>query len=360
MTDWYIEDTARLQEQPKLTIADYVESNGILVPRRFASLEDARISGIDFLGRSEHEQDHNGVSGLLRSYRKDSIQDVSSEDQLLDYFFEEEIPYDINAYCKLLGMETNTLRDQTSFSFWEYIEGHNITIIADSAISERHHIVIDRGNFENYSVFEKGRQISSFIKELPEELLQEIPKWIEQYEKIRQLDRFDLNHCPIMEMQRSLDGNLYFLQYHRTRDFSAPTFTLDREKEKGEIEALFVRGATKGAFECEATVFYRHEDIVLSDSEDSSFGSREDVFEEIMLRRRKVQLIRRHSKLNNYFPRIVGHSTKSELFKPEVSLCVKPFDLFSVDEWRHHGEHGGTISLRIISDGEKAFVKRVA
>jgi len=69
MADYYLEDRSRLQGQPKRTIADYVEQQGILVPRRFDSLEEAQASGLPILARSEHSQDYDGVSGLLGIFR---------------------------------------------------------------------------------------------------------------------------------------------------------------------------------------------------------------------------------------------------------------------------------------------------
>ena len=68
MIDYYLEDTTRLNGQPKRTISDYVESQGVLVPRRFATLEEARRSRVKVIARSEHEQDYDGVSDLGESF----------------------------------------------------------------------------------------------------------------------------------------------------------------------------------------------------------------------------------------------------------------------------------------------------
>ena len=45
MTDFYLQNPAELNGQPKKTIGDYVEQNEILVPRRHASLDEALSSG---------------------------------------------------------------------------------------------------------------------------------------------------------------------------------------------------------------------------------------------------------------------------------------------------------------------------
>ncbi|MBS3095869.1 hypothetical protein J4480_00345 [Candidatus Woesearchaeota archaeon] len=71
--DYYIQNPERLQGQPKRTIADYVEQNGVLVPRRFDSLAEARKSKKAILLRSEHPQDYDGISGLLDSFQLSNI-----------------------------------------------------------------------------------------------------------------------------------------------------------------------------------------------------------------------------------------------------------------------------------------------
>ena len=65
MTDYYLEDRSRLNGQPKRTIGDYVESQGILVPRRFDNLVDARKSNKAVLLRSEHSQEYDGAGRHL-------------------------------------------------------------------------------------------------------------------------------------------------------------------------------------------------------------------------------------------------------------------------------------------------------
>ena len=82
--DYYEADPRRLQRTPKKTIADYVEQNGILVPRRFTSLREARASGVFTIARSEHEQDYAGVSGIFESLRLEDYANIQNEDELKD------------------------------------------------------------------------------------------------------------------------------------------------------------------------------------------------------------------------------------------------------------------------------------
>lgn len=68
MNDVYLQNPDMLMGQPKRTIGDYVEENGILVPKRFTSLEEALDSNLQFLMRTEGLFEYEGVSGLLESH----------------------------------------------------------------------------------------------------------------------------------------------------------------------------------------------------------------------------------------------------------------------------------------------------
>ena len=102
--DYYLQNPEALEGQPKKTIADYVEQNGILVPRRFDSLSEARKSHKRILLRSEHLQEYDGISGLLDSFDlssssfpvrgSQSIEEVKPE--------REELEPDDETYKKLL------------------------------------------------------------------------------------------------------------------------------------------------------------------------------------------------------------------------------------------------------------------
>ena len=123
MKDYYLEDRTRLQGQPKKTIGDYVESQGILVPRRFDNLDDARKSKKAIILRSEHPQDYNGVSGLLSSPKLSgkyhSYRGIESLEEARERLFEHEATYSslvYMQYCWLLGIDSQKFIDETSFS----------------------------------------------------------------------------------------------------------------------------------------------------------------------------------------------------------------------------------------------------
>ncbi len=71
--DYYVDNPEKLEGRPKQAIADYVEQNGFLVPRRFDSIEDARKSHKAVLFRCEYPEGYDGISGLVKSPRLSEI-----------------------------------------------------------------------------------------------------------------------------------------------------------------------------------------------------------------------------------------------------------------------------------------------
>jgi len=363
MGDYYTADLSRLNGQPKRTIANYVEQNGILVPKRFDTLAELRRFCSNGIARSEHTIEYEGASGLLDSPWLSELKDIDNEEEIL----EKELNGDytracIEFYCEYLGISIEDFREEISFSFWEYVPGFFVNVIADSAIKDRVH-VMSSGKGEVYYSLVQGEKISeNFLSRLSSEQESEIIKWARMYREINSFDHFDSNHCPVIELKKAFeDGKTYFLQYHRTRDFSPPDFVLDRQKRSDEVEAMFVRGKTqKGGIDQEVTVFYRDEDYVVSDEETASFGSKLDQFDEVMNRKRKLRLIRRDDSIKAYLARHTDdHGTRSELFKPEISAVVEPFSLFSFEEWKHFIHNGGSINVHVESDGKRCLVRRL-
>ena len=139
MSDFYTDNPAALLGKPKATIADYVERNKILVPRRFATLDDALASGVPIIARSEHPQDYDGVSGLLHSpviMPGDRIDEGQVIKKILDAY------RNIRRYCELMGFSETQFSNEVSVSFWEKLPGANISLAADSSIPGRYHIFV--------------------------------------------------------------------------------------------------------------------------------------------------------------------------------------------------------------------------
>lgn len=377
--DYYVQNPDKLEGQPKRTIADYVEKKGILVPRRFDSLAEAkRFNGEIFL-RSEHVQEYDGASGLLKSFGLSSnyfdVMGSADVEEVRHRYFEREDGITgtpaYKQYCKLLGLNEDDFRQQTSFSIWEALSGVNRTVIADSAIPGRYHVMTYQPEKENrllnYAVVENGELAQEFIMPLPEEFRNGLRSLVEVYEQVRNLDRFDPNHCPIMEFQTQ-NGKNYFLQYHRARDSSPSGFALERGLQDGETEVPFVRGATsEDGINCKVTVHYAGAATwdFDPDIEDGSYDFHHSrVFPELRARERKVQMTdckRLDWELMKF---VVNHLQRSKMFKPQVSIIHDIEDVMNgenPDDFYKRSEEGRNayVDLHIVSDGRKAFVKRI-
>lgn len=404
--DYYLQDISRIEGQPKRTIADYVEQNGILVPRRFYSLAEARRSHKHILLRSEHPQEYDGISGLLDSFSLSSssfpVKGSQSIEEVRQRYFEKEekekgTPL-YKQYCKSLGLDEDEFRRQTSFSIWEALSGLNRTVIADSSIDGRYHIMTFRdekaNRLFNYAIVENGKLVQEFIRPLPEELKEGLRGLIEIYEQVRHLGRFDPNNCPIMEFQTH-NGKNYFLQYHRARNFSPSGFTLERVLQDGEIEVPFVRGATsKDGENFKVTVYYAGKWYFNPEDEDGSFDLHNNwIFPELHFKRRKLQVISEENLTKEFASLVVGHSQRSKMFKPEISAIFPiesvmrdnevlwggydnvnfgngqkyvPRDpilkdgetIFNFAEEAEKG-HNSYMNLHFVSDGRRALVRRL-
>lgn len=380
MTDYYLADLSRLNGQPKRTIADYVESNGILVPRRFDSLAEARRSDLPVILRSEHVDEYarrlngrlvTGVSGLLESPDLTRHPDIDEEAIKEEVFKEPDFGQtQASQYCSWLGFKKEDFMQDVTFSFWEKLAGYNRAVIADSSIRGRYHISTNKSGDDwamNYTVFENGKVFASYFKPLPDEIIAGFEELVRFYEQVRNLPNFDKNNCPLVEVQTVGNQN-YFLQYHRTRDFIESTFTLERPPTNQEREAMFVRGATSlEGITCDTTVLHAWwnlgEGHTLPAQEDGSFDFFwNQVYPELMIPQRRIQMIKGR-KLDWELMQVAeGHTQRSKMFKPEISLIYRKDDLeFPEDlgEKLESTRQDQKIKLFVVSDGRKAYYQRV-
>lgn len=334
MSDYYLEDSTRLQGQPKRTIADYVEQQGILVPRRFGSLKEARSAGVPIIARTEHRQDYMGVSGLLGSPSFLKIDEQLTESGIKQKVFQDYRDH-INGYCKEFNIDKESLMTEVSFSFWEQIGGYNRTIIADSAVLGRYHVTTFSKTppIRIYSIVESQGNVQHFGDPLPSDA-DNFFELVKLYEQVRNLDRFDPNHCPILEIQ-TVDTKNYFLQYHRTRDFSPANFSLDRTAEADETIAIFTRGATPQegvtAKRGSGDYYYNLQSLPAAFMFTHASFSIKDILEAAV-----------HS-----------HLRISLVYKPCVFVVApKPQSDSEASEDK-------SVLFRVVSDGRKAYVKRV-
>jgi len=385
MSDYYLSNSGSLKSQPKRTIGNYVASHGILVPTRFDSLKDARSSGKPFIARSEHSQDYAGLSGLLDSPHSRKLDGIETEEQLKQVIFGKEkdrssfsnsrnLPKQL---CRITGQPLEDFIDGVSFSFWEFVPGYNRVVIADSSVGGRYHVITKRDVFAknsnarvvNYSIVEENK-VTQFVQPLTPALKARLPELITDYEAVRRLGNFDSKHCPIMEFQ-TRHGKNHFLQYHRTRDFSPTTFTLNWKKNDGTVEALFVRGSTPPeGFEVNATVCYSvwersgHDWDGLPD-EDASFDLHfNHIIPELNAKRRRLQIVPKSDVHWALMEVAIGHFQRTKLFKPEVSVVVPRDSLIAKEERSRLGKisyetnQDQKVPLHIVSDGTRAYVRR--
>ena len=157
--------------QPKREICDYLEAEGIRVPARITDLKDAMRDGHRFIIRGEHPQDYNGASDLLESMIVDPQKNfegeggLQTEQEVIDKVTEDSsyaaysnlqrnLPiltqqtaemlltglrnHTVERFCELMQIPKDDYLAQVSFSYWQYIEGCNHTLVADSAIANRY------------------------------------------------------------------------------------------------------------------------------------------------------------------------------------------------------------------------------
>ncbi len=376
MPDYYLEDPQRLPAQPKRMIADYVEQNGILVPRRFDLLQEAVASHKEILLRSEHPQDYTGVSGMLDSFELEKIWTANgfiftalgkkSVEQIKEAYFDYQEKINnlpsFKEYCRYTKTDEEAFKAEVSFSLWEKIPGFNRTVVADSAIKDRYHIMTVKGHFRNYVAIEQGKIVLQYANPLSDKAIEDTISLLETYETIRNLERFDPQHCPIMEFQTH-HGKHYFLQYHRTRDFAPTTFCLERERQGGEIEVPFVRGATAPEGMISKTTLY-YENMpsgnLDAEGEDGSYdlGNWHVMWQELQVRRRKVQMMNTNNIDYMLEGAIINHDRKSKLFKPEVSIIHDIRELLK-DYRSYKKGKNSSVYLHITSDGRRALVKLI-
>jgi len=366
MTDFYIQNPEALNGQPKKTIGDYVEQNGILVPRRHASLDEALSSGRKIIARTEHEQDYAGASGILGSPVLDKDTKLRSEKSLRRSMFAQNQEY--KDYCELMGVSPRKFRDEISFSYWDFLEGHNLTVVGDSSKKNRYHIF---SNDIPYSYIQIEGEAIQTVRGVPKGVLESISQIVELYDAVTGLEKFDVNHRPIIEMQFHED-KIYFLQYHLGRNFKEADFSLDRKPNSNELQAVFVRGSTnKEGMTAEVTLCqgraYYGEGWKLADEEGSADLHFNTIFSELMMRQRKLQVMIHDNLDRLVLKALSGHINTTMLFKPEVSIVVSNDqfeELVPDDEHRElikkakESQEDQSVKLSVVSDGTTAYVGR--
>jgi hypothetical protein len=437
-TDYWL-SPEHLLHQPKREVADYVESQGIAnVPRRFESLHEALgvvAGGGVIVLRSEHPSEHAGPSGLTTShtidmdkiaYGKKILQDFPGcdidieivessrrgfahtpkgqrpgygqvEDMIIgDILAQDEhvttkrlIALDylngsLGYYAYLLGGDREAVQRGMSLSYWEYIPGTNVTIVADDAVDGRYHILHMTHKPEDLPtqyggsiVNEGGETIrESFPGDLGLGIGPELGQaLVKQYEQVRNLPRFASEHCPVMEMQVDHQGNTWFLQYHRARDFEAPDGSIDINdypESDGWQRADAVRGWVDSPVTLNLALWYPENygdsplgyDLPLT--EDASVDWHYNMALTEVLSRRRTAYVEDSDFNGVYQTMAAKHDTRSKWFKPKVAVAIPDKGLNSllgeglkqeVLERVHKKKEMVRVVIDLASDGEIGYIR---
>jgi hypothetical protein len=277
----------------------------------------------------------------------------------------------VKKYCEILWLDLEKFLSWISFSYWELLEWYNRTIVADNTIKWRYHIVTRWNWVYNYFVYDNwviildwisDPHLVSSVTELPKDLVKWLTKLISFYESIRNLEKFNPNHCPVIEAQTTNDWENYFLQYHRTRDTDYSTFTLNRPLEDWEIKADFVRGITPEDWvEIDVIVGSRKEHFNWYGWAFSQ-ASFKPVFNEIQTKKVRLILMDQWIDWVTLWIALWWHLGLSDLFNPEISL-VLPEWFYKKFIWEKYREFSkktwkdAIMRVRIISDWRRAYFK---
>ncbi len=337
--------------QPKKMIGEYVERSGFKVPKRYESLSDALGAvrqGATIVMRSEHPLEYDTFSGLLDSYRIDTetllredkefikaIKSGASEEDILFIAKHEGLSrVPIKRYLELTGKSFGEYHNEMSFSFWEYVPGRNIAVVADDAIDGRYHITSygteGRGGALGGIFDNDGKPFiaaDAAADSLSEDLsLNTISQLISTYEDIRALPRFNSRQCPIMELQLGDDGTVWFLQYHKarpSRPHSDRLDPLDYPAQEGWLKAQAVRGAIGSFVTLQTAIWYPDGYKPSLDGDDASFDMHYDVGLSEFLARQRAAYFSEHGARNLYRNMADGgHELRSRWFKPSGSLTI--------------------------------------
>jgi len=358
MKDWYLEDPTRLEGTPKFTIANYVAENGFLVPRRarhyLKARHDAKKGKFGLMARSEHVQDYDGASGLVSSFKNILKWDAKTEEEMAKHL-KIRIGGEGKTFCREMGMDYSQFVQGISFTYWEYIPGFRRTIVADSGVKGVHHVTAylpngSPGNNMKYWKVENGSinfKLGTIdVPEIEANLLE----FINWYEQIRNLPRFDSDNCPVVEAvtrvgKKGVEN--YFVQYMRTRDFAGSDFTLDLSSANGGIVPFLVRGVTpKEGIELKLVKAWGKEYETRGRAVITGGHLDEDL--EAIAMRAKAYL-GNEVKLGDM---AANHSPRSLMFKPELSLFFE-----QRGENKVPIDFEGEIPIRIISDGRNAVLQ---
>lgn len=433
-TDWWLSG-ADLRA-PKREVGDYVEAQGFLVPRRFDTLDEALAlvkQGGRIVIRSEHPDEYDGASGLMQTYIVDEESAEEAQDAFTRYgqfdideqvalsqrrsavtaYGRGEMPGystmadvvlgvaldtqpditiarlkrltgqrdSVQRYAELTGRSVVSLMTEADFSFWEYLPGANVTVVADSAIDDRYHVLANRPQrkgMPTYNGWQIADERGNSVAGTEDDLVltpQATEKLIRRYEEIRNLSRFAAEHCPIMELQLDQNGNIWFLQYHRARDFKAagdPLNPTDFPSAEGWQKVDGVRGALEIPTTLNTALWYpvgygaSSGDTKLPEVEDASMDWHWDWALSEILSRRRSAYIEKDSLEWLYSTLAAAHTPRSKWFKPQVAVACDdrrsekliPEDVKEeISKAVHREGRLAQVAIDLAADGNSGYIR---
>ncbi|MGZ6004827.1 MAG: hypothetical protein ACXWLH_01610 [Candidatus Saccharimonadales bacterium] len=265
-------DQEYAMQRPKAEVGLYVASQGISVPiiTTQKEWEQAFDDGTAML-RSELSQDYAGLSGLLSSERlsnsamgqfaKDAPEgfyrdfgatimkglrsgELSGRDYMLMTRWNRVSEYVLG---RALSFGGAVYLGNPTVSHWRFVEGTNVYGFADPHVEGRYYFGVVPYNEPHSAIggyrVEPGQYDEPLHFRKHDDTFVARP-FIEFYEQIRNLSRFDITQCPVVEMQQDLVGNMHFLQYLKTGKTKAYTDGFDLPKSDGTLSTTNVRGVT--------------------------------------------------------------------------------------------------------------------
>ncbi len=225
-----------LAPQRKDLDAAHAAAQGIRIPRVFTAFEEGRDFVLQQNGkliiRTEHPLEREGLSGLNMSHTV-SLEDVVLHEQegglfasfrdfnsvLLDYMMQDWHKKRGSArhYCELHGLSLDEYVAGLTHSYWEYVSGYNLYVVADPVISNRYRLFAGWNELKNnsreypvtsYDVFDGEVKLTGGRTHAA--VIEKIGDILRLYNKVREV--FGQEMCWVVEMQLAGNGELYFLQ----------------------------------------------------------------------------------------------------------------------------------------------------
>jgi hypothetical protein len=393
---WQLVGLDHRNAQPKLEPAEYIESLdiGIKVPRRFATAADTVIairSGKTVMARSEHPGEYDDFSDIFKTHYWDEewlekstektaqmLRQGASEPEIQDHLRQEQFlgtiegPSLADRYAKLNGIRPESFGSQLSYTYWEHIPGYNVVVTADDTQAGKYYVGVQsrEWGFKETWIVEDGspeHRLAGAEDPISDKRL------IEAYETIRNLDCFDSNNCPLIELQVDGEGDVWFLQYMKGRTFTPSTARLhqrDYRAADGWRRADAVRGMLGSFLTLQAGLIYPEqyglsEDLPLPEFEEASFDRYPEKALLHTLLRDRICSIYTRGKQNVYNGIADGHTVRSQWFRPQASISISERSLAAIIDRPLHGrllaaerqDLMARVLVDVASDGKRGFIR---